>query len=249
MILRSKVGWKVKAEAFFHLTSCTCYIYIVLLTLMLFPALYLRLTVFPDSTFSRTLFDMSLFLLATCSASAFYLASQKEIFHHWHDKIKYLPFLMALGIGISVSNTIAAIEGFFCKCGEFVRTPKFGVETSADKNWKQKMGSLNLKKSFVPFLEMFLGLYMVGCILMCLYFGTAPMSIPFLVLFAVGYFYVSLSSFHLHYQTNQKIREAQKAMAMEPVKVDAVTKMVNDSNSPVVAPVASDPKPMTRDRV
>jgi hypothetical protein len=232
------VGWKVKAEAFFHLTSCTCYIYIVLLTLMLFPALYLRLTVFPNSTFSRTLFDMSLFLLATCSASAFYLASQREIFHHWHDKIKYLPFLMALGIGISVSNTLAALEGFFGKCGEFVRTPKFGVETSQDENWKKKMGSLNLKKSFVPFLELFLGLYMVGCLLMCLYFGTAPMSIPFLVLFAVGYFYVSFSSFHLHYQTNQKIKEAQKALAFEPLSVETVTTAANTSTSPIVAPVA-----------
>jgi cellulose synthase/poly-beta-1,6-N-acetylglucosamine synthase-like glycosyltransferase len=249
MIIRSNVGWKVKAEAFFHLTSCTCYIYIILLTLMLFPALYLRLTVFPNSTFSRTLFDISLFLLATCSASAFYLASQKEIFHHWHDKIKYLPFLMALGIGISVSNTIAAIEGFFCKCGEFVRTPKFGVETSEDKNWKQKIGSLNLKKSFVPFLEMFFGFYMVGCLLMCLYFGTAPMSIPFLVLFAVGYFYVSFSSFHLHYQTNQKIREAQKAMAFESTTVTEATNKTAVQNSPVVAPIPSEKKPMTRNRV
>jgi cellulose synthase/poly-beta-1,6-N-acetylglucosamine synthase-like glycosyltransferase len=219
-ILASKVSWKIKLEAFFHLTSCTCYIYIVLLTLMLFPALYLRLTVFPNNTITRTLFDASLFLLATCSASAFYLASQREIFHHWRDKVKYLPFLMALGIGISVSNTLAAFEGFFCKCGEFVRTPKFGVETSDDQNWKKKVGTLDLKKSFVPFLELLFGLYMVGCIIMCLYFGTAPMSIPFLVLFAVGYFYVSLSSFALQFQMARKIKQSRK-MALELIAVNS----------------------------
>ena len=99
-ILKSSLNWRIKLEAYFHLTSCTVYIYIVALSIMLFPALYLRLTVFPDSAVSRFLFDISLFLLATCSASAFYLCSQREIYNQWPDKIKYLPFLMALGINI-----------------------------------------------------------------------------------------------------------------------------------------------------
>jgi cellulose synthase/poly-beta-1,6-N-acetylglucosamine synthase-like glycosyltransferase len=217
-IFKSNLSSKIKFEAFFHLTSCTCYIYIVALTLMLFPALYLRLTVFPDSGLARFFFDISLFLLATCSASAFYLCSQQEIFNQWRDKIKYLPFLMALGIGISVSNTIAALEGFFGKCGEFVRTPKFGMETADDHQWKQKISHVKIKKSFVPWLEFAFGLYMVGCICMCLHFGTAPFSIPFLVLFAVGYFYVSFSSFYLQYQINAKVRESLAGeLTLEPV--------------------------------
>jgi len=207
-IFASSVSWKIKLEAFFHLTSCTCYIYIIALTLMLFPALYLRLTFFPDNPISRFLFDISLFLLATCSASAFYLCSQQEIFNQWRDKVKYLPFLMALGIGISVSNTIAALEGFFGRCGEFVRTPKFGVETAHDQRWKDKISTVKIKNSFVPWIEMGFGLYMVGCICMCLHFGTAPLSIPFLVLFAGGYFYVSFSSFYLQYQIKANARQA-----------------------------------------
>lgn len=216
-ILASSLGWKIKFEAFFHLTSCTCYIYIVALSLMLFPALYLQVKIYSGNAFVRFLFDISLFLLATCSASAFYLASQREIFNHWRDKVKYLPFLMALGIGISVSNTIAALEGFFGKCGEFVRTPKFGVETSADHKWKQKISHVKIKKSYVPWIELTFGLYMVGCVCMCLYYGTAPFSVPFLVLFAVGYFYVSFSSFYLQYQINAKAGEALARMNFEPV--------------------------------
>jgi cellulose synthase/poly-beta-1,6-N-acetylglucosamine synthase-like glycosyltransferase len=218
-IFASPVNWRIKAEAFFHLTSCTCYIYIVMLTLMLFPVLYFRLTVFPNSGISRFVFDVSLFLLATCSASAFYMASQREIFRHWHDKIKYLPFLMALGIGISISNTIAALEGFFGKCGEFVRTPKFGVETSQDQKWKQKMGTIHIKKSLVPFIELGFGIYMLGCISMCLHFGTAPMSVPFLVLFALGYFYVSFSSFYLQYQMNQQAKRYNEQLELESANV------------------------------
>ncbi|MFA5866258.1 MAG: glycosyltransferase [Phycisphaerae bacterium] len=229
-IFASPVGWKIKFEAFFHLTSCTCYIYIVALTLMLFPALYLRVTIFQNSTISRFLFDISLFLLATCSASAFYLCSQQEIFQHWRDKVKYLPFLMALGIGISVSNSIAAIEGFFGKCGEFVRTPKFGVETSGDHHWKQKISIVKIKKSYIPWIELAFGLYMVGCICMCLYYATAPLSIPFLVLFASGYFYVSLSSFYLQHQINVKIKQSlTEHLNLEPVL--NATALLGDSHN------------------
>ncbi len=193
-IFKSNLDWRIKLEAFFHLTSCTVYTYIVALTLMLFPALYLRVTVFKNSPIKQFMFDVSLFMLATCSASAFYLCSQKELFNEWRDKIKYLPFLMALGIGISLSNSLAAIEGFFGKGGEFVRTPKFGVDGMDDKSWRTRLKSFRFRKSFLPFVEIGFGLYMVSAIVMCLYFGTAPFSIPFLVLFASGYFYVGFSS-------------------------------------------------------
>ena len=72
------------------------------------------------------------------------------------------------------------------------------------------MGSISIKKSIVPFIELGFGFYMLGCIMMCLHFGTAPMSIPFLVLFALGYFYVSFSSFYLQYQMVQQAKQYQQ---------------------------------------
>lgn len=199
LIFKSKCNWKIKLEAFFHLTSFTVYIYIVALTVMLFPALYLRVTIFRENLFAQILFDISLFALATCSASAFYICSQKEIFDNWRDKIKYLPFLMALGVGISLSNMIAALDGLFGRPGEFIRTPKFGIETPKDNsNWRKKLRSFTSRKSILPFLEIGLGMYMVAAVIMCFYYGTAPLSIPFLILFAIGYFYVGLSSIAVH---------------------------------------------------
>lgn len=208
-IFRSSVHWKIKLEAFFHLTSCTVYSYIVILSLMLFPALYMRLTIFPDSLASKIFFDVSLFLLATCSASTFYLCSQREIFHRWRDKIKYLPFLMALGIGISISNTLAAIEGFFgSKGGEFIRTPKFGFDSAHDDKWRQKLKTFQRsKRTCIPFIEMAFGFYMVGCIAMCATYGRAPLSMPFLVLFATGFFYVSITSLMAQYQRSPRTKE------------------------------------------
>jgi cellulose synthase/poly-beta-1,6-N-acetylglucosamine synthase-like glycosyltransferase len=194
-IFRSPQSWKVKAEAFFHLTSCTVYIYIVALCLMLLPAIYLRVQIFPNNVFSKILLDITLFTLMTCSAGTFYICSQKEIFHCWTDKMKYLPFLMALGIGISVSNTLAALEGFFARGGEFVRTPKFGVEQKSDTSWRSKLKTFGkLHRRYLPFIEMFFGFYMVACIGLCLYHMTAPLTVPFLVMFAAGFFYVSFTS-------------------------------------------------------
>jgi len=194
MILKSRVGWKIKAEAFFHLTSCTVYLYIVALSILLFPALYLRLRVFPHSLVGAIIFGASLFLLATCSASTFYICSQREIFHHWRDKIKYLPFLMSLGIGISLNNAKACLEGFFGKPSEFVRTPKFGVMAASDHGWKNKVSFLRRRRGILPFLELFFGFYMVGCMFLCIVHRAALLSLPFLVMFGVGYFYVSFTS-------------------------------------------------------
>jgi hypothetical protein len=77
------------------------------------------------------------------------------------------------------------------------------------------MGSIHIKKSIVPFIELGFGIYMLGCITMCLHFGTAPMSVPFLVLFALGYFYVSFSSFHLQYQMNQQVKQYNEQLELE----------------------------------
>lgn len=195
-ILRSALPWRVKIEAFFHLTSCTVYLDMVFLTVLLFPALYLKLSMFRDSVLGRVLFDSSLFLIATCSPSIFYLASQREIFHTWADKIKYLPFLMSLGIGISLNNARAALAGFFGKPSEFVRTPKFGLTTATDNTWRTRLKALQprRKRRMQPYVELAVGLYLASCVVLCFTYQKVTIGVPFLLMFMVGYLYVSLAS-------------------------------------------------------
>ena len=45
----------------------------------------------------------------------------------WWQRIKYLPFVMALGIGLSVNNARAVVEALMGHETGFVRTPKSGV--------------------------------------------------------------------------------------------------------------------------
>ena len=48
---------------------------------------------------------------ATASVANFYIVSQRELYpQDWRSRLKYLPFLMSIGIGLSVNNTKAVIE-------------------------------------------------------------------------------------------------------------------------------------------
>jgi len=199
-ILRSRLPLRIKTEAFFHLTSCTVYIYVTLLTLMLYPVVYMKLHVFGEG-WLRYFFDASVLLLATCGATTFYVASQREQFKTWADSLKYVPFLMALGIGISLNNARAVLAGFFGHCGEFIRTPKFG-DAASNPAWKRDVDRINRAGrrpvKLQPFVELTLGIYLFYCMLMCLFNHRITVGVPFLCLFMIGYLYVPLTTWFGH---------------------------------------------------
>jgi cellulose synthase/poly-beta-1,6-N-acetylglucosamine synthase-like glycosyltransferase len=191
-ILRSKLPKRIKMEAFFHLTSCTVYLYVVLLTLLLYPVVYLKLHLFGEYSIGKYLFDASILLVATCSAGTFYVASQRVLFRTWSDSLKYVPFLMALGVGIAFNNACAVLTGLFGKPGEFVRTPKFGV-TDNQRTWrKQQSGQRKIK--WQPFAELAIAFYLMSCLVLCIVEKKITVGLPFLCLFMAGYLYVPLTT-------------------------------------------------------
>jgi len=67
-------------------------------------------------------------------------------------------------------------------------------------------------------LEIAFGLYMVVCILISLWYGFGYSTIPFLMIFAGGYFYVGFSSVYVLWRMNREAEEAALALeAAEPV--------------------------------
>ena len=199
-ILRSRLPWRIKLEAFFHLTSWVSYFLILILTVMLLPVLYLKVHVFQDSPIGRYLFDGSLFLIATCSASSFYIACQRELFRTWAESVKYLPFLMSLGVGVAMNNARAAFEGFFGKQSEFVRTPKFGLAGgNNDNRWHRKAAKQRLDaKRVQAWCELAMAIYLIGCVGYTLYLRVW-IGLFFMTLFMVGYAYVAMMTFYGQY--------------------------------------------------
>jgi cellulose synthase/poly-beta-1,6-N-acetylglucosamine synthase-like glycosyltransferase len=186
-ILRSKQPLKVKAEAFFHLSANFNYLLMSVLSLLMFPAMWVRYSM---GWTEMLLIDVPMFFAATVSVGNFYVVSQRELYTDWRQRLKYLPFLMSIGIGLCVNNTRAVLEAIFGKQSEFARTPKYGIERDSDewigKKYHQAVG-------VQPIIEVALGLYFTWTVFYALsnqIYGT----LPFLMLFQVGFLYTGVLS-------------------------------------------------------
>jgi cellulose synthase/poly-beta-1,6-N-acetylglucosamine synthase-like glycosyltransferase len=187
-ILASRLPLPIKLEAVFHLTANFAYPLMVLLALLMFPAMVIR---YEMGLYEMMLVDVPLFLGATMSVCSFYLMSQREIFGGgWRARIKYLPAVLAAGIGLSVNNAKAVLEALLGLESGFTRTPKLGVE-GAGEDWKQKR--YRGQASLVPLVELLLGVYFTA---MACYAAANQIygTLPFILLFQFGFFYAATLS-------------------------------------------------------
>ena len=161
----------------------------ILFSLFLLPAMLLR---FFRGWFQMLYLDLPLFMLATWSVSSFYIVAQRELDpRYWWKRLKYIPFLMATGIGLSIINSKAVIEALLGRQSEFVRTPKYRVE-AREEGWERKK-YVRLRAGWIPLIELALAVYF--------YFTTVYscqiqnyLTTPFLALFLVGYSYMGSMS-------------------------------------------------------
>jgi cellulose synthase/poly-beta-1,6-N-acetylglucosamine synthase-like glycosyltransferase len=186
-ILRANLPVGVKAEAFFHLTANFNYPLMCVLSVLLGPSMAIRYSM---GWYEMLLIDAPLFFAATASVANFYMVCQRELHADWVTRLKYLPFLMSVGIGLTVNNTRAVFEALFNQQSEFARTPKYRIEGRADE-WIGK----KYRQSFVvqPMIEIGLGLYFTATVFYALGNGLYA-TVPFLVLFQIGFLYMGLLS-------------------------------------------------------
>ena len=186
-ILRSNLPFHVKAEAFFHLTANFSYLLMCVLSVLMAPSMVIR---FNMGWYEMLLIDVPLFFAATASVANFYMVCQRELHKDWTTRLKYLPFLMSIGIGLTINNTRAVIEALFNRESEFARTPKYCIEAQAD-DWIGK----KYRQSFVvqPMIELALGLYFTATVFYALANGIYG-TVPFLMLFQLGFLYTGLLS-------------------------------------------------------
>jgi hypothetical protein len=140
--------------------------------------------------YEMLLIDVPLFFAATASVANFYMVCQRELHSDWTARLKYLPFLMSIGIGLTVNNTRAVLEALFNREGEFTRTPKYCIEGSEDE-WIGKKYRQNF--TVQPMIELGLGLYFTATVFYALSNGIYG-TLPFLVLFQIGFLYTGLLS-------------------------------------------------------
>lgn len=187
-VMKSDVPWHTKLEAWYHLTANISYPLMIILSVLLMPAMIIRSW---QGLLQMLLIDLPLFMASTMSISSFYLVSQKELFpKSWGRTFLYLPFLMALGVGLTITNTKAVMEALFGVQSAFARTPKYRVNKKGEKSQAKKYRK---RLGIIPWIELAIGSYFALTVWYAIstenYF-----TVPFLVLFVFGYWYTGLLS-------------------------------------------------------
>ena len=187
-VLKSNAPFHVKLEAWYHLTANISYPLMIVLSTLLMPAMIIRSWQGP---LQMLLIDLPLFLASTASVSTFYMVSQKELHpKSWYKTVIYLPFLMAMGTGLAVTNTKAVLEALFGIKSAFARTPKYRVENKGErsnaKKYRKRLG-------IIPWIEVLIGCYFAWTVW---YAVTTEnfFTVPFLLLFVLGYWYTGFLS-------------------------------------------------------
>ena len=190
-IWKSKFPLYIKLEATAHLTANFAYLLLFLLLFLIFPNQKMQ----PDLPgWAQQLIYLPIMFFGMSSVLFFYVTSQKALRpDSWVKELRYLPFLIALGIGMSVNNVKAVFEALFNRESGFVRTPKYGDTSKSEGTIKKRTGSYKANKSITPLVELLFGCFFLFVVIDALRTGNL-VSFIFLLPFPIGFLYTSLSS-------------------------------------------------------
>ncbi|MBN8722940.1 MAG: glycosyltransferase family 2 protein [Acidobacteria bacterium] len=190
MLKNDNLPTRVKVEMFFRLTNNIAAPLMILLALLHLPVLIVR---YNQGFFHLLLFDVPILLFSSLSVIAFYGSAQYYLHPTtWKKRLKYLPLVMGMGIGLTFSNARAVIEAILGVQSSFVRTPKYKVESRQD-NWLSQAMKYRRNMGLIPYLEVLTAIYFVATIY---YAFTRSIlgTIPFLFIFLFGYGYTGIMS-------------------------------------------------------
>jgi cellulose synthase/poly-beta-1,6-N-acetylglucosamine synthase-like glycosyltransferase len=194
-ILRSKLPWRVKVEAFFHLTPNISYPLMIVVSALMLPVMIVR---FYMGWFQMLLIDVPLIAASFWSISAFYVIAHRELFPKtWKRAILFLPALMAAGVALTIINTRSVIEALVGYQTGFARTPKYaigGTQKVALKNTAYRRRS-----GWLPYAELGVGAFFLWMVIFAIQ-SYNFLAIPFLLLFVGGYFWAGGTTLWEEYQ-------------------------------------------------
>ena len=169
----------VKVQAFFHMTHYLVHPLMVTLALLALPVLLTVQLPLPAAVFSIVAAALAVSLAAP---SALYVTGQRAAYPDWRRRILCLPALVAVGVGIALSNTRAVAEALTGRQSPFVRTPKRG---------ERLIKRYRLRFSPLAAGELLLGVYCAASFGVYLAAGKYLVG-PFLGLYAAGFLFVGL---------------------------------------------------------
>ncbi len=180
---------RVKLEQFFRLTGNLAAPLVIVLAVINLPILIVR---YNQGFFHLFVLDVPILTFSTLSVIVYYFVSERHLNPKTYSKsLKYLPFVMSMGIALTFSNARAVLEAVLGVKTPFVRTPKYGIEKHADSSWLKK--KYLPRRLALPALELLFTAYFIFTVWYAVHshiFAT----LPFLLIYLLGYAYAAVMS-------------------------------------------------------
>jgi cellulose synthase/poly-beta-1,6-N-acetylglucosamine synthase-like glycosyltransferase len=190
-IWRSQLPLFIKIEATAHLTANFAYLLLAFLCVLLQPSSGGASSSAAGGVVRMLLIDLPIFVATTVSAAVFYLCAQRELYpKDWKREIWFFPFVLALGIGLSINNARAVLEAMFNRRSDFCRTPKYGIERTKQRWQDSRYAAV---RTVIPLVELIFAGYFTYFVFHA-FQNHEFLSVPFLMLFQIGFAYVACGS-------------------------------------------------------
>lgn len=190
-IWRSQLPLFIKVEATAHLTANFAYLLLAFLCVLLHPSSGGASSAATGGVARMLLIDLPIFVATTVSAAVFYLCAQRELYpKDWKREIWFFPFVLALGIGLSINNARAVLEAMFNRRSDFCRTPKYGIERTKQRWQDSRYAAV---RTVIPLIEFIFAGYFTYFVFHA-FQNHEFLSVPFLMLFQIGFAYVACGS-------------------------------------------------------
>ena len=191
-----------KVHGLSHLFNSSVFVFILMLSILSVPVLHIK-----DSFTDLNSFIAvgSIFILSTIFLMYYYWMSFRDKTEQTLKSfgkfiVRFFQFLI-VSMGLSLSNTVAVIEGYLGIKSSFVRTPKFNVLKKGEKMKSNKYDKKSL--SIINIGELFLFLLFGFTAINRAIYGDLGM-VPFHAMLAAGYGVV-------FYHTIKELRQSNRA--------------------------------------
>lgn len=173
-----------RVYALLSMAGYTTHLLMLLLLLVQVPLIYFGFT--PPAF-------MLFFGVLSLAQPLLFVYGQQSLYGDWLRRLRYMPALLLIAIGLAPSNSRAIVEAISGTRNKFVRTPKgFAYGDISQKNIGQ-LPMYSLPFDWIVFVELFLALYAVLGLILSL--GRANFwPVLFMSACALGFGYVAIAT-------------------------------------------------------
>ena len=178
-LARASLAWLARLQALIHLSYYLAHPLMLIVVLLTLPLVWYGML---------DLWSLPVLTLAMLGPPTLYALGQRVLYPDWVRRLRALPALICLGLGLALGNTVAILETVLGIERAFLRTPKFHIQGRTG-HWRNRPYALSIGN--LIWGEIALTVYTLLTVGVALERGQVQV-VPFLLLYVLGFGYVSL---------------------------------------------------------